>query len=217
MLHAEIGVSSAAIPRSSRSNWTRCHAMPTSFAHLCRLGLKRIDRCRLTRNRNVMVSFRGRDLRIHEAIPAPRDDGGLSLPKDTRASTRGAGTDRGAHGRDATGARRERTRPRTSRSLRRSARHARCAPSTRGRWGRSPFGFASDEESARPLLGGEPRHGEIAISWRHSPPRWDDALRTLCTRWCTSGRTKQAPDRPRPCVPPARREVGIAAARRVPG
>ena len=29
-------------------------------------GLSGIDRCRLTRNRSVMVSFRGRELRIHE-------------------------------------------------------------------------------------------------------------------------------------------------------
>src|SRR6185312_7789792 len=31
------------------------------------LGLQRIERCRLTSNRNVMVSFRGGDLRVHEA------------------------------------------------------------------------------------------------------------------------------------------------------
>ena len=38
------------------------------------LGLKRIARCRLTRNRNVMVSFRGRELRVHhEYLTAPRD------------------------------------------------------------------------------------------------------------------------------------------------
>lgn len=30
------------------------------------LGLRRMDRCRLTRNRTVMVSFRGGELRVHE-------------------------------------------------------------------------------------------------------------------------------------------------------
>lgn len=39
---------------------------------LRRLGLRGIARCRLTSNRAVMVSFRGRDLRVHRAfIDAP--------------------------------------------------------------------------------------------------------------------------------------------------
>ena len=38
------------------------------------LGLTTIDKCRLTRNRAVMVSFRSRELRIHEGyLSAPRD------------------------------------------------------------------------------------------------------------------------------------------------
>jgi hypothetical protein len=36
------------------------------LARLRLLGLTRIKRCRLTRNRNVMVSFGGGDLRVHE-------------------------------------------------------------------------------------------------------------------------------------------------------
>src|SRR6185369_10645127 len=36
------------------------------FARLRSLGLKRISECRLTRNRNVMVSYRGHELRVHE-------------------------------------------------------------------------------------------------------------------------------------------------------
>lgn len=36
------------------------------LARLRSLGLARIARCRLTRNRNVMVSFRGAELRVHE-------------------------------------------------------------------------------------------------------------------------------------------------------
>src|SRR5437660_1138054 len=35
------------------------------LARLRALGLKRIDSCRLTRNRNVMVSYRGSELRVH--------------------------------------------------------------------------------------------------------------------------------------------------------
>ncbi|MFL5582100.1 MAG: SprT-like domain-containing protein [Gemmatimonadaceae bacterium] len=35
------------------------------LARLKALGLADIDRCRLTRNRTVMVSFRGRELRVH--------------------------------------------------------------------------------------------------------------------------------------------------------
>ena len=34
------------------------------------LGLRRIDDCRLTRNRNVMVSFQGKSLRVHEGYLA---------------------------------------------------------------------------------------------------------------------------------------------------
>ena len=34
------------------------------------LGLRRIDDCRLTRNRNVMVSFHGKTLRVHEGYLA---------------------------------------------------------------------------------------------------------------------------------------------------
>jgi hypothetical protein len=38
------------------------------------LGMKRIRQCRLTRNRNVMVSFRGDELRVHEGfLAAPRE------------------------------------------------------------------------------------------------------------------------------------------------
>jgi len=36
------------------------------LARLRSLGLKRIATCRLTRNANVMVSWRGAELRVHE-------------------------------------------------------------------------------------------------------------------------------------------------------
>ena len=43
------------------------------LARLRALGLARIARCRLTRNRNVMVSFGGGELRVHEGyLGAPR-------------------------------------------------------------------------------------------------------------------------------------------------
>jgi hypothetical protein len=42
------------------------------LARLRALGLTGIDRCRLTRNRAVMVSYRGRELRVHEGyLSAP--------------------------------------------------------------------------------------------------------------------------------------------------
>ena len=44
------------------------------LARLRGLGLTRIDRCRLTRNRHVMVSFSGGALRVHEGyLAAPTD------------------------------------------------------------------------------------------------------------------------------------------------
>jgi hypothetical protein len=45
------------------------------LAKLRALGLRRIERCRLTRNRNVMVSFRGPELRVHR--------GYLNAPDET--------------------------------------------------------------------------------------------------------------------------------------
>jgi SprT-like family len=52
----------ATIPRTAEELLTR----------LCQLGLKRITRARLTRNRNVMVSFGGGELRVHEGyLDAP--------------------------------------------------------------------------------------------------------------------------------------------------
>ena len=44
------------------------------LARLRALGLSGIDRCRLTRNRAVMVSYRGRELRVHEGyLAAPSE------------------------------------------------------------------------------------------------------------------------------------------------
>jgi hypothetical protein len=44
------------------------------LARLRGLGLKRIERCRLTRNRNVMVSFRGPELRVHRGYLTAPDE-----------------------------------------------------------------------------------------------------------------------------------------------
>jgi hypothetical protein len=53
-----------ASPRNATELLTRLRA----------LGLVGIDRCRLTRNRAVMVSYRGRELRVHEGyLSAPND------------------------------------------------------------------------------------------------------------------------------------------------
>lgn len=44
------------------------------LARLASLGLRRITSCRLTRNANVMVSFRAHELRVHEGyLSAPAD------------------------------------------------------------------------------------------------------------------------------------------------
>jgi hypothetical protein len=50
------------------------HNAPDLLARLQELGLRRITRCRLTRNRNVMVSFGGGELRVHEGyLSAPEN------------------------------------------------------------------------------------------------------------------------------------------------
>ena len=57
--------------RSAPSGDARADAL---FARLRALGLARIERCRLTRNRHVMVSFSGAALRVHEGyLGAPPD------------------------------------------------------------------------------------------------------------------------------------------------
>jgi hypothetical protein len=62
MLQLELGFESH--PRNAQELLARLRA----------LGLSGIDRCRLTRNRTVMVSFRGRELRVHEGyLDAPVD------------------------------------------------------------------------------------------------------------------------------------------------
>jgi hypothetical protein len=55
-------------------NGSTPHNAEELLARLQQLGLRRIARCKLTRNRNVMVSFGGGELRVHEgylSAPAP--------------------------------------------------------------------------------------------------------------------------------------------------
>ena len=49
------------------------HDAAQLLARLRHLGLRRIMRCRLTRNRNVMVSFGGGELRVHQGYLAAPD------------------------------------------------------------------------------------------------------------------------------------------------
>jgi hypothetical protein len=64
--------------RGARDQLTLDFAQPRTaedlLARLRHFGLRRITVCRLTRNRNVMVSFAGTELRVHEGyLPAPDD------------------------------------------------------------------------------------------------------------------------------------------------
>jgi len=59
-------------PRSGRTDRPASGAAEAFHERLRALGLRGIDRVRLTRNRTVMVSFRGGELRIHEGyLSAP--------------------------------------------------------------------------------------------------------------------------------------------------
>ena len=52
------------------------------------LGMKRITSCRLTRNRNVMVSFCGPELRIHEGYLVAPDDVLAAIVRFVEGTTR---------------------------------------------------------------------------------------------------------------------------------
>ena len=200
------------------------------LARLRALGLKRIARCRLTRNRNVMVSFRGDELRVHE--------GYLSAPAEvyraivvfvegrTRAERRAARgqivshvveTPRGP-------SRREHTRPEdepmaaklTIWHERYNAEHfdgtLRAIPVRVSRRMKSRLGHYSAATRGE--------QGEIAISWRHLRRHgWTEALHTLLHemvhQW--QDETGRPIDHGRAFRAKAR-EVGIAAAaKRAPG
>ncbi|MEP6492371.1 MAG: SprT-like domain-containing protein [bacterium] len=209
-------------------------AMPRNadelLAHLRVLGLKRIEHCRLTRNRNVMVSFRGPDLRIHHAyLGAPREvlEAIVAFVEGrTRADRRSAQT-RIVEFKVETPrepSRRERTRPEDEPLAATFGEwHARfnvehfggslkVVPVRVSRRMKSRLGHYS--------AAGQDASGEIAISWRHLRRHgWDDALHTLLHemvhQW--QDETGRTIDHGRGFRVKAR-EVGIAAAaRRAPG
>ena len=153
-------------------------------------GLQRIERCRLTRNRSVMVSFSGRELRAHE--------GYLDAPPEvlraivtfvqgrTRAERRAAQRAIVAHPVPASDqySRRARTRPEDRRlaaalaewHARYNARHfhgqLRTIAIRVSRRMRSRLGHYTGATPAEPA--------EIAISWRHIRRHgWPEALHTL--------------------------------------
>ena len=160
------------------------------FARLRGLGLSRIQHCRLTRNRHVMVSFSGGALRVHE--------GYLSAPSDvlraivvfvegrTRAERRAAQRLIVSHPIVTTAAstRRPRTRPEDRAMVAELARcHARYnAEHFHGRL--KPVSLRVSRRM-RSRLGhytcaahGEP--AEIALSWRHiRRDGWNEARHTL--------------------------------------
>jgi hypothetical protein len=154
------------------------------------LGLKRIGQCTLTRNRNVMVSFRGAELRVHQGfLAAPRDVHQAIvtfIEGRTRAERRLAQRRIVAFEVATPGppARRERTRPEDEPIAAKLGEwHARyneqhfngslkTIPVRVSRRMRSRLGHYTAAV--------EGRSGEIAISWRHLRRHgWQEALDTL--------------------------------------
>lgn len=199
------------------------------LARLRVLGLKRIGQCTLTRNRNVMVSYRGNELRVHQGyLAAPRDVHqaivtfieGRTRPERRLAQRRivsfEVATPRGP-------ARRERTRPEDEPAARKlSEWHARynaehfsgtlmTIPVRVSRRMKSRLGHYTAATDGKP--------GEIAISWRHLRRHgWEEALDTLLHemvhQW--QDETQRPIDHGRAFRAKAR-EVGItASARRAP-
>lgn len=160
------------------------------LARLRGLGLKRIARCRLTRNRNVMVSFRGRDLRVHEGYLKAPVEVHQAIVAFVEGRTR---TERRTAQRHivsfrveaaAGPSRRERTRPEDRLlAVKLAEWHAelnanhfggtlKTIPVRISRRMRSRLGHYSAANSAE--------GAEIAISWRHLRRHgWDEALHTL--------------------------------------
>ena len=163
------------------------------LARLRALGLQRIARCRLTRNRNVMVSYRGRDLRVHEGYLAAPEDVHRAIVVFVEGRTR---AERRAAQRKIVSfrvetpsgsvrpSRRERTRPEdqpladrlTEYHARLNADHfngtLKSIPVRVSRRMRSRLGHYSAANPAE--------SGEIAISWRHLRRHgWEEALHTL--------------------------------------
>jgi len=160
------------------------------LARLRKLGMKRIERCRLTRNRNVMVSFRGRSLRVHQGyLAAPHEihEAIVAFVEGrTRADRRAAQRRIVSFRVETTKApsRRERTRPEdeplaakfTEWHARFNADHfhglLKAVPVRVSRRMRSRLGHYSAANANE--------CGEIAISYRHLRRHgWEEALHTL--------------------------------------
>jgi len=202
------------------------------LAHLRSLGLKRIEHCELTQNRNVMVSFRGRQLRVHEGyLGAPLEVHQAIVAfveGRTRAERRAAQRRIVTHVVDSPARRgplrRERTKPDDEPLAERlTAWHARfndehfggalrAVPVRVSRRMKSRLGHYTAAQNGE--------RGEIAISWRHLRRHgWDEALHTLLHemvhQW--QDETGRAIDHGAGFRAKAR-DVGIAAAaRRAPG
>jgi hypothetical protein len=173
------------------------------LARLRSLGLKRIATCRLTRNANVMVSWRGAELRVHEGyLSAPPDihEAIVAFVESRSRAERRAATKRivafaGSTWRDS--GRRERTRPEDAPIARKLEEwHARlnkeyfggtlaAVPIRVSRRMKSRLGHYTAGGRADGRTGGQGQRkanvsGEIAISWRHvRRHRWEEVVHTL--------------------------------------
>jgi hypothetical protein len=199
------------------------------LARLRGLGLKRMGQCTLTKNRNVMVSYRGNELRVHQGyLAAPRDVHQAIvtfIEGRTRAERRSAQRHIVAFEVETPlgPARRERTRPEDEPTAAKLAEwHARYnAQHFGGTLGGIPVRVSRRMKSrlGHYTAATDGRSGEIAISWRHLRRHgWQEALDTLLHemvhQW--QDETQRPIDHGRAFRVKAR-EVGIAAsARRAP-
>jgi hypothetical protein len=172
------------------------------LARLRSLGLKRIETCRLTRNANVMVSWRGAELRVHEGyLSAPPEihEAIVAFVESRSRGERRAATKRivafaGSTWRDS--GRRERTRPEDEPLAQKLEEwHARlnaeyfggalrAVPIRVSRRMKSRLGHYTagrlDGRTAGPQRHTVKELGEIAISWRHvRRHRWEEVVHTL--------------------------------------
>jgi hypothetical protein len=163
----------------------------TLLARLKLLGLSRITRCRLTRNRNVMVSYRGRELRVHQGyLAAPREvhQAIVTFVEGPTRNDRRAARERivafGIEAPREPVARRERVRPEDAPTIEKLTEwHARLnAQHFDGSLSGVPVRVSHRMKTRlghySAAVRGEP--GEIAISWRHLRRHgWEEALHTL--------------------------------------
>lgn len=163
------------------------------LARLKSLGLSRISRCRLTRNRNVMVSFRGGELRVHHGyLDAPREVHEAIVhfvEGRTRAERRRARQLIVCH--TSTFSPQQGPPRRVERTRAEDAPLAASCMAWHARFNAEHFGGALKDVPVRVSRRMKSRlghytaatvaeSGEIAISWRHLRRHgWDEALHTL--------------------------------------